>query len=387
MTYTGFDIVHGIASFGALAWMLWLVARSPGDVRRWAVTGLVAGWSIAYPFGIAASGGVEFLGVDAMNARYVQHALLLVAAYSLVCFFQFSALEPALARGRAIRDGVVLAVALVILTVANIMIPADLRVPAATVTSTPGEGPVGVTSIAIFYIAANSYLLYAFAAAGLWTRRYARGAEPRLRRGLRIASVGLLGISLAGATFVASNVSRWAGTPAPPPVVITSIFLLLLGIVLFIVGMAYPTVKTRMAALRVWRRHRRAYRRLRPLWTVLNEQFPQDALNRVPASRWRDALTLRSVHRRYYRRVIECRDGLVRISPYLAGLGADPAELADPQRLAGQLSDALRAHAAGEAVSSQAIAIALPVEDSLESDVDRLIELSQAVERTRTPVS
>jgi hypothetical protein len=93
------------------------------------------------------------------------------------------------------------------------------------------------------------------------------------------------------------------------------------------------------------------------------------------------------VHRRYYRRVIECRDGLVRISPYLAGVGTDPAELADPERLAGQLSDALRAHAAGETVSSQAIAIALPAEDSLEADVDRLIELSQAVERTRTPVT
>ena len=166
---------------------------------------------------------------------------------------------------------------------------------------------------------------------------------------------------------------------------LTSIFLLLIGIVLFVVGMAYPTVKTRMAALRVWRRHRRAYRRLRPLWTVLNEQFPQDALSRVPASRVRDALTLRSVHRRYYRRVIECRDGLVRISPYLADL--DPAELSDPDRLATKLSGALRAHANGETVAPQAIPLALPAEDSLEADVDRLIELSQAVERTATPVT
>jgi hypothetical protein len=266
-------------------------------------------------------------------------------------------------------------------TVANVLIPADLRVPAATVTSTPGKGPVGEASIAVFYIAANSYLLYAFAVACVWTRRYARGAEPRLRRGLRIASIGLASISLAGVTFVASNISRWAGTPAPPPVVVTSVFLLLIGIVLFVVGMAYPTVRTRMAALRVWRRHRRAYRRLRPLWTVLNEQFPQDALSRVPVSRWRDALTLRSVHRRYYRRVIECRDGLVRISPYLASLGADPAEPADPERLARQLSDALRAHAAGETAPTQAIAIAMPIDDSLESDVDRLVELSGAVER------
>jgi hypothetical protein len=381
VTYTGFDIVHGIVSLGALAWMLYLVARSPNDLRRWAVAGLLAGWSVAYPFGIAASLGVNFLGIDAMNSRYVQHALLLVAAYSLLCFFQFSALEPTPARGRAIRDAGALAVALVIITVADIAIPAHLRVPAATVTSTPGKGPVGVGSIAAFYVAANSYLLYAFAAACVWTRRYARGAEPRLRRGLRIASLGLAAISLAGATFVASNVSRWAGTPAPPPVVVTSIFLLLLGITLFVVGMAYPTVVTRLAALRIWRGHRRAYRRLRPLWTILNEQFPQDALSRVPASRVRDALTLRSVHRRYYRRAIECRDGLVRISPYLASLGADADELTDPERLAERLSGALRAHAAGETVPPQAIPLALPAEDSLESDVDRLIELSRAVER------
>jgi hypothetical protein len=380
MTYTSFDIVHGIASFGALAWMLYLVARSPRDVRRWAVTGLVAGWSVAYPFGIAATSGSDLLGVDAMNARYIQHALLLVAGYSLVCFFQFSALEEDRARKRAAWEAVGLAGALVVMTIANLAIPAGLRVPAATVTSTPGGGPVGVASVGAFYVAANSYLLYAFAAAGVWTRRYARGAEPRLRRGLRVAVVGLLAISLASATFVASNISRWAGTPAPSPIVITSVFLLLLGIVLFVAGMVYPTVVTRLAALRVWLRHRRAYRQLRPLWTVLNERFPEDSLNRVPVSPLRDTLSLRSVHRRYYRRVIECRDGLVRISPYLANL--DPAELADPQRLARQLTGALRAHAAGETVPSQAIPIALPQEDSLDADVDRLIELSHAVERT-----
>ncbi|HEY0453538.1 MAB_1171c family putative transporter [Actinophytocola sp.] len=385
MSYTAFDIVHGIASFGALAWMLYLVARSPGDVRRWAVAGLLAGWSIAYPFGIAATSGSVFLGVDPMNARYIQHALLLVAAYSLVCFFQFSALEARLARARAAREAIGLAAALVIMTVADIAIPSDLRVAAATVTSTPGEGPVGVDSIAAFYVAANSYLLYAFAAACVWTLRYARGAEPRLRRGLRVASVGLAAISLAGATFVYSNISRWAGSPAAPPIVITSIFLLLVGIVLFVAGMVYPTVVTRLAALRIWLRHRRAYRQLRPLWTMLNERFPQDALSRVPVSPWRDALSLRSVHRRYYRRVIECRDGLVRISPYLANLGVDPAELAVPEQLAHQLTDALRAHAAGETVPPQAIPIAMPQGDGLDADVDRLIELSLAVERTGAP--
>lgn len=382
MRYTGFDLVHGVASFGALAWMLYLVSRSPRDVRRWAVTGLLAGWSIAYPFGIAAGAGTDFLGVDAMTSRYLQHALQLGAAYSLVCFFQFSALEPARAGRRAAKEAGGLVVALVVVTAANLAIPGELRVPAATVTSTPGGGPVGEPSIALFYAAANSYMLYAFLAAAVWSRRYARGAEPRLRRGLRVASVGLVSISLASAMFVLSNVSRWAGSPAPPPVVVTSVFLLLLGIVLFVAGVAYPYLALRLALSRVWWRHRRAYRQLRPLWTILNERFPQDALNRVPVSPWRDALTLRSVHRRYYRRVIECRDGLVRISPYLADVDTGDGDLTVPEHLARRLTDALRAHASGDTVPSQAIPVAVPHGDSLDADADRLIELAHAVRRT-----
>jgi hypothetical protein len=380
--YTGFDLVHGIASFGALAWMLYLIARSPRNVRRWAVGGLLAGWSIAYPFGIAASAGTEFLGVDAMTSRYLQHAFQLGAAYSLMCFFQFSALDKARAGRRAAMEAVGLLVALVVITVANLAIPEELRLAAATVTSTPGGGPVGEPAIAVFYSAANSYMLYVCLAAAVWTLRYARGAEPRLRRGLRVASFGLGSISLASAMFVYSNLSRWAGSPASPTVVVTSVFLLLLGIVLFIAGMVYPYLVTRLAVTRVWLRHRRAYRKLRPLWMILNERFPQDALNRVPVSPWHDALTLRSVHRRYYRRVIECRDGLVRISPYLA---TEETDLTDPRHLARRLTDALRAHAAGEPVSTQAVPVAVPRDDSLDADADRLIELANAV-RTVEPV-
>ncbi|GAB3435093.1 MAB_1171c family putative transporter [Actinophytocola sediminis] len=385
MRYTGFDLVHGLASFGALAWMLYLVARSPGDVRRWAVTGLVAGWSIAYPFGIAASEGASFLGVDAMTARYVQHALQLVGGFSLVCFFKFSALDGNRAGRSAATEAAGLLGALAVITWANVAVPDALRVPAAMVTSTPGDGPIGEPAIALFYIAANGYLLYAFTAAGVWTRRYARGAEPRLRAGLRVASIGLASISLASLIFVLSNVGRWLGSPASPPIVMTSVFLLLAGIVLFLAGVIYPNVVTRLAVARVWLRHRRAYGQLRPLWTILNERFPQDALNRAPVNQWRDALSLRGVHRRYYRRVIECRDGLVRISPYLASRDAATDDLTVPAHLARRLTDALQAHAAGETAPQQAIPVAVPRDDSLDADADQLIELSSAVRRSSAP--
>jgi Family of unknown function (DUF6545) len=175
---------------------------------------------------------------------------------------------------------------------------------------------------------------------------------------------------LAEAVFVLANAVRWAGGVMPHGVLMVAIAVILVGIVTFLVGFAYPAAVMRLAALRVWLQHRRAYRRLGPLWTLLHQRFPQDALARVPASRLGDALRLRGVHRRYYRRVIECRDGLVRISPYLG-----PAE----QPLAERVRAGLRAHAAGTPVPARAVAVAIPAGEGLDADVRELVALADAL--------
>ncbi|RZS40734.1 hypothetical protein EV193_10346 [Herbihabitans rhizosphaerae] len=379
MTFTAGDIAHGIVSIVSLLWMLHLLARSPRNVRLWAVTALIAGWAIAYPFGVTASRGVIYLGVEPMTARYVQHVFLLFAAFSLVCFFLFSALDVENGKSRFVREIVPLAIALVGMTIGNATIPAGMRDAAAAVPSTPGKGPVGEWTVGLFYISANSYLLYAFARALVWTRRYARGAEPRLRRGLGLASIGLVGIVAAGAIFVLSNVLRLLGTPAPRWLVLPSILFLLLGITVFLIGVIYPAAATRLASFRIWRRHRRDHRLLHPLWTVLHARFPEDALHRVPSGPVRDRLSLRGVHRRYYRRVIECRDGLVRVSPYLAALDDPPSTSDTPADLARRLTDALRAHESGPATPSKAMPVAMPSGDGLDADVGELVALSQAL--------
>jgi hypothetical protein len=87
------------------------------------------------------------------------------------------------------------------------------------------------------------------------------------------------------------------------------------------------------------------------------------------------------VHRRYYRRVIECRDGLVRISPYLARYRIDPG--ADASTLASRLKDALRAHAEGEPVPPQAMPVAIPQGDGLDADVHELVALARALRGVR----
>ncbi|MGH3426091.1 MAG: DUF6545 domain-containing protein [Mycobacteriales bacterium] len=85
------------------------------------------------------------------------------------------------------------------------------------------------------------------------------------------------------------------------------------------------------------------------------------------------------MHRRYYRRVIECRDGLVRISPHLAQLRQNGRQ-DDP--LVDLLKDALRAHAAGEPVPPHATPVAVPTQAGLHADVDELVALSRMLHAT-----
>lgn len=91
------------------------------------------------------------------------------------------------------------------------------------------------------------------------------------------------------------------------------------------------------------------------------------------------------MHRRYYRRAIECRDGLVRISPYInpsqTGASGDTTSGAE---LSDRLRHALRAHGSGELSSAHAVAVAVPPDPSLEADVRELIVLADAL-RTVDP--
>ncbi|MEU4254316.1 hypothetical protein AB0F15_43685 [Amycolatopsis sp. NPDC026612] len=82
------------------------------------MTALVACLAVAFPFGAAADKGAHALGLPPMISRLIQHGLLLVGVYSLVCFFLFSAREQAAARRRAGWYAALLLAAEVVLLVA-----------------------------------------------------------------------------------------------------------------------------------------------------------------------------------------------------------------------------------------------------------------------------
>lgn len=85
------------------------------------------------------------------------------------------------------------------------------------------------------------------------------------------------------------------------------------------------------------------------------------------------------MHRRYYRRLIECRDGLVRISPHLYTPGQQ-------QPLAERLLTALHTiPAAREAPPAEtvAVAVAVPETGGLDADARELAALARQVTAAR----
>ncbi|WHT18874.1 hypothetical protein N8J89_38200 [Crossiella sp. CA-258035] len=358
-------VLQGVLLYVALIWKLYQFSRAPHDRSLRIVTVCLVAAGFAYPLGLLAGSTAEPT-IQVVFYSWAQYSLLMTVIYTLVLFFLFTALPPARARVRAWWQAVPLVVCLIGLAAVTFAAPAD-----------PGPGGYPIATVAGFYLFADAYLAYGVAVALRWTRRYARGATGRLRTGLLITSIGeVLLIMAAGGTCVTVAL-MWAGVPMPDWTRTLSTLILFPGILLFIIGVSYPGMLMRLAALRVWWQHLRVYHQLRPLWTTLHRAFPQDSLTRGPVRPVWDVLSLRGVHRRYYRRVIECRDGLVRISPYLAHVRAEQEALS----LAEALRAGLRAHAEGTEVAPQAMSLALPEGDGLDDDVRELLALSTELRR------
>lgn len=369
---TAGTIAPAVASAAVLGWMLYQLARRPSDPRLRAITALVACWALSWPFGLAGSGTITVLGLDAMSARAGQHILRAGAAYFLLVFFIHAARPGEQAHRLVRRQTVPLVAAVAVMAVAAAAIPPGLRDAAAALTSGTGRGPLGVDAIGAFYVAANLYMGHAFATAWYWTHRRRSQATHPLRQALAVAEAGLGAIVLATLLLVMANIVRWAGSEPPAALTLTGIALLLPGFVIFLAAVSYPALQMRLGALRRTGRQRRIWRQLRPLWSQLNAHFPDDALE-PDEPLWRERIRLRGITRRYYRRFVECRDGLVRLSPYLAAVGYN----AHSTPTADQVNAALNARRSDTPVADQAIAVAPPRGDATDDDVQALVQLSR----------
>ncbi len=368
-----FYLVSGLIASAALAWMLTQVRRRPGDLRLHALTGLIVLWVVSAPFGVAGNGQLQLGGLDRLDARLVEYLLRIAAAYCLVLFFLITVgTKPR--RNRAVLLHAVPPIAVGAgMAVAASSVPAELRGATAALATASGTGPTGVAGAALFYLLGNLYFAFAFGVALVWVHRYRPAARGPLRRGLTITEVGLVFLVVSTGLFIVSNLVRWWGSVPPSLLGVVGVMLLLPGIAAFLVGVLVPGVLLRLSLFRVWREHRRVYHELRPLWQALHDVFPENSMASPSPGSLRDCLAIGFVHRRHYRRVVECRDGLVRLSPYLPADGLD-----EPTRE--HLRQALEAARRGEAPPSEAAVLARPAGERFVDDVDSLLRLSRRLQ-------
>lgn len=134
--------------------------------------------------------------------------------------------------------------------------------------------------------------------------------------------------------------------------------------------------------VRLWLEARRQYRELRPLWTAVTTQFPNIALFPVE-SPLREAFRVRQMRLRLYRRAIECRDGLVCLSPFVEE--QIDASL-PPERQARLIGDALARSAQGKEIGGTTV-LAAPRAAGMEADTRELLALSRAMSGVRRVTS
>ncbi|MGW5643687.1 MAB_1171c family putative transporter [Saccharopolyspora sp. NPDC003762] len=240
------------------------------------------------------------------------------------------------------------------------------------------EEAYGHASLLTFYLVGNLYMAYATVRGTYLAWTTARHTQSRARLSLRVAAAGLTVCCLGThVPRVVSTSGRLAfGRDLLPGTATWTTPLLAIGIGAFFLGIGYPGVRTAVAKTLLWFQARHHYRQLRPLWIALYSHFPSIALF-PPATELRDAFQITHMRMRYYRRVIECRDGLVCLSPYVD----EPSDTAaSPAYQAELVRDGLVRCAKGRKVSAVSV-IAAPTDAGMDADIMELLALSQAFDR------
>ncbi|GLV86391.1 hypothetical protein Slala03_60800 [Streptomyces lavendulae subsp. lavendulae] len=370
-----------LLGFGVL-WKGTDLARAPHDrVLRFLVASLLllmVGEILSFPEVNTAIDRATTAGVG----KVVFNQVYLSGLFTLILVFVSATPGPEADYRRHLRiNAGLLAGVLTILIALMLATPAEMR---SHSLATPN---MAQPSIAAFYFVGNAYFVHAYLTSGLWALRYARRASRNLGLGLLAMGLGLLGLTVTSVNrvvLVALRIDE-PGSHKAFNALNWSLSDWSMGIVL--VGICYAGGVQLVTRVRSVVHHRRMYHELAPLWKALTAAYPELVLNRPPSeSGWRSVRRSRTHERRFYRRLIECRDGLVRLSPYLTRVAPD-ADLARAPagQLALHVAEALAVKPPTESPHTElpAALVASPAGSDLGADARQLIALSHALsERT-----
>ena len=372
-------VVTVMLAAGAL-WKTVDLLRAPHDRTLRLLVGclllLTAGQVSSLPAVSRVLDAVTTPGAGKMLFNVVHMAGLCVLVHLLVATLRDT---PRAYRVHLRVNALTFAVTLVSLTVAMAATPAALRV------HTLATPYMAKPAIHLFYFVGNGYFVYAYLTSAFWALRHTRQVPLHLARGLRIMAVGLVGLAASSTARLIMTGIRVAAPGSHPELDPLNWVMCDGALAVVLVGIGYSAALQLVTHLRSIRYHRRMYQELTPLWTALTSAFPELVLGGEEGRGTRRRPGVFRSYEQFYRRLIECRDGLVRLSPYLARTAPD-ADLTrlPPRQLAHHIAAALALRPAAEDPNAalSVARVAFPAGTDVHADTRELVAVSRAYART-----
>ncbi|BDD81255.1 hypothetical protein TPB0596_10180 [Tsukamurella pulmonis] len=387
LTQLVLTLVMGIAALWCVRELAAKNRYDPAGIFGWlsaAFTGLALGNVLSVP---AVSAAIDqAIGVG--SGRVVFNALTTAGLCALVCCFRLGAgvrLPPAAARSAIVREWLMWAAVVLVLTAASWGRVFSLKSLA---------GPaVSASAAEVFYVVGNGYFIYAYGFAAVALARLLRGGDgaATYRVGFAVAAASLTllcGTCLVRVLWVLSPSVRAIEGGVVNEVNFAAANTATLGIC---IGMCVPALWQLVTVARVRRLRQQQDRMIEPLWQSLTTTFPElvlDTGDQTPAGkaglfRSRSPGPHRSqIEWKLYRRYVECRDGLTRLSPFLADVaGEDDVEELTPSQIAALIDAAQRRYATAAPATfrtARRILTADPDTD-FEYDLGVILEVAQAL--------
>ncbi|MDS1115125.1 MAB_1171c family putative transporter [Gordonia westfalica] len=361
---SGIGVVNAIAAavFAfAFCWRLDQIRRAGWGLQPLAMMVAVASLTLAFVvIDESVAAVLNDNGFEGLS-RVAFYALLAIGVAALVIVFFFP--DRVTRERRAGWEALPLVASLVGLQVTMLVIPVEIR------TATISEWTVQNWGFALFILIASGYLTYGFGACVNSVRKFYSTADGYLRvsLGLLIAGLGLL--ALSAVCQIAFVIVSATGVVRSPWLVTTNRVVAILGIVVFLLGISYPMAYARVQSVLANRRRRRLDTDLLPLWRLVTDAVPEVVLP--------DPGQL-SPTTRLHRRVVETRDALTQVSPYLP-VAFDYAEVGVQARMLRAAVAAMTSTEAGDKTSGAVRNLAPADGEGLEADAAPLIRLSTAL--------
>lgn len=323
MTYLIDDVVHIVASAGLWIVTIWRAPRSlvsTGPDR-----------SVWFTIAFLALAGTVDLGpvhraIDSSVGHpaagsVVTHTFVILAGLAVIDMWR------RVAGGSVVWHHLVGSVA----AIATAVIPL-LSEPGRVAVASTNEFYDPTWPAVVHWVAYLAVMTWTFCISISVCRGHRRVSAPGPRRtGVTLIAVGCSGGLLYCAWKATVVVGTGFGAGQALVAWDTTVDATVIGPSLLLVatGASYEAVTARMGAARAHVEVWLALRRMHPLWAALVTAAPQVAFD-PPRARVVDLWSLRHVHLRLHRRVIEIRDGIAAVSAHVpAGMQRAAARLAD----------------------------------------------------------